>query len=147
MENELRFEARKLSSGEQENLRKKIVREMQKRDGRRGAPKEVAEVCECSVSHVQSTWKKYRDGGVAGIRATKMGRPENSGRLTKEQQAEIKKAIVDKCPNQLKLKGFLWDREQTRALIKQRFGVQLSLHQQLLCQMGLYGSETPHTKL
>jgi transposase len=97
MEKELVFDARKLSPGEQETLRKKIVREMLKQEaGKRGATKEVAAICECSLSHVQSTWKKYRDHGVKGIKATQMGRPENSGKLTKEQQAKIQSIIVDK---------------------------------------------------
>ena len=127
MENELSFDARKLTPKEQEGLRKKIVREMLKREGKRGTTKEVAAICECSLSHVQSTWKKYRNSGIGGIKATKMGRPRNSGKLTKEQQAKIRSIIVDKCPNQLKLKGFLWDREQTQALIKREYNVTLSL--------------------
>jgi len=127
MEKELLYDARKLSPKEQETLRKKIVREMLARDGKRGTAKEVAIICECSLSHVQSTWKKYRENGIKGIKATKMGRPQNSGNLTEEQQGKIQSIIVDKCPNQMKLKGFLWDREQTRALIKREFGVTLSL--------------------
>jgi transposase len=55
-----------------------------------------------------------------------MGRPRNSGKLNEEQQAEIKKLIVDKCPNQLKLKGFLWDRKQVRLLIKPKYGINIT---------------------
>ena len=42
MEQELKYDIRKLSPKEQEEVRKKIVREMNKR----GEAKEVAEVCE-----------------------------------------------------------------------------------------------------
>ena len=127
MEKELKFTARQLSPAEQETLRKKIVREMLKREGKRGAAKAVAVICECSLRHAQTTWRKYRDQGISGIKATKMGRPVNSGKLTKEQQAKIQSIIVDKCPNQVRLKGFLWDREQTRALMKREYKVTMSL--------------------
>ena len=87
MENELKFEAIKLSSDEKEALRKKIVRTMQKHND----TNKTAEICECSLRHVQSTWKKFKENGVSGIKAIKTGRPANSGKLNKEQQAEIRK--------------------------------------------------------
>jgi transposase len=134
MENELKFEASKLSPTQQEDLRKKIIREAKKRDCKseesrvkRGVYAEVAEVCECSYSHVKGTWCAYRKKGITGIKAVKMGRPVNTGKLTEEQQAEIRKIVIDKCPNQLKLKGFLWDREQAVALIKQKYGIVLTV--------------------
>jgi hypothetical protein len=49
MENELKYELQKLGPKEQEELRKKIVREMKKRSD----SKEVAEICECT--NVMST--------------------------------------------------------------------------------------------
>jgi transposase len=113
MEKELKFDVRKLSPKEQEELRKKIVRKMKKH----GDTKEVANICECSQRHVQSTWKKYLDGGVLAVKAAQMGRPQNSGKLTKEQQAEIRKNLIDKDPSQLKLPGYLWDRQRVRDLI------------------------------
>jgi len=123
MESELKFDPRKLTPSEQEGLRKKIVRNMKKQSDK----KRVAEICECSLRHVQATWKKYTDNGVAGIKATKMGRPINTGQLSEEQQAKIRKLIVDKCPNQIKLKGFLWDRQQVCALIKRELRITLTV--------------------
>jgi len=87
----------------------------------------VAEICECSPSHVSHTWKKYREDGVSAVKAVKMGRPENSGKLTPEQQNQIRKLIVDKNPDQLKLPGFLWDRENVRDLIKRLYKVEIAL--------------------
>jgi transposase len=95
MEEELKFNIQKLGSQVQEEVRKKIVREMK----RHGDTKEVAKICECSLSHVQSTWKKYKDGGAAAIAAVKMGRPKGKCcKLNPEQEAVIKKQITDKTP-------------------------------------------------
>jgi transposase len=124
MENELRFSVLKLSPREQEELRKKIVRQMKKH----GDTKEVAAICECSLRHVQSTWKKYTDNGVKAIKAVKMGRPKGSGcKLTPEQERKIILLITDKDPEQLKLKGFLWDRKLVAELISRKFGIKMPL--------------------
>jgi transposase len=56
-----------------------------------------------------------------------MWHPENSGRITEEEQKQIKKMIADKTPDQLKLPGFLWDRENVRDLIKRLYKVEFSL--------------------
>ncbi len=123
MEKELTFSPRKLSPSEKEALRKKIVRIMQRTNN----TKKTSEICECSVRHVQATWKRYKAQGIKGIKATKMGRPVNTGQLNEEQQAAIRKLIVDKCPNQIKLKGFLWNRQQVRELLKREYKITISL--------------------
>jgi len=123
MEKELEFNVRKLSPAEKETLRKKIVRLMKKH----GDTKVVKEMCECSLRHVQNTWKTYNEKGIVGIKAKKTGRPTDSGKLTVEQQQEVQKLIVDKCPNQLKLKGFLWDRQQVCDLIYRLFKVRITV--------------------
>ena len=129
MEKELEVNNLKLSPKEQESLRLRIIRAAKKNLLPNGNVKTklVAEICECSPSHVSHTWKKYREDGVSSVRAVQMGRPVNSGKLTIEQQNEICKLIVDKNPEQLKLPGFLWDRENVRDLIKRKFGVDLAL--------------------
>ena len=129
MEKELEVNNLKLSPKEQETLRLRIIRVAKKNLLPTGGikVKQVAEICECSPSHVSHTWKKYREGGVPAIKAAKMGRPQNSGKLTQEQQNEIRKHIVDKNPDQLKLQGCLWDRENVRSLIKRLFKVEIAL--------------------
>jgi transposase len=120
MEKELKYEPRKLSPKGQEELRKKIVRKMKKVADARV----VAEICECSLRHVHSTWKRYQDGGIDAVKAVQMGRPKGSGcKLTPEQQAKIKRLIVEKDPNQLKLVGFLWDRKLVCELVRRQFGI------------------------
>jgi transposase len=122
MEKELRYDVRKVSPIEQEELRKKIVREMHKR----GNTSEVAEFCECSLSHVQSTWKKYCDGGVASILAVSMGRPKGKCcKLTPEQEAAIREIITDKNPSEVGLVGYLWSRAEVCELVKREFGIEI----------------------
>jgi hypothetical protein len=57
-----------------------------------------------------------------------MGHPLRSGcKLTPEQEKQIIKAITDKDPDQMKLKGFLWDRKLVSELVKRLFGVVMPL--------------------
>jgi transposase len=129
MEKELEVNNLKISPKEQEALRLRIIRVAKKNLLPNGNVKAklVAEICECSPSHVSHTWKKYREDGVSSVKSVKMGRPENSGKMTIEQQNQIRKLIVDKNPEQLKLPGFLWDRENVRNLIKRMFGIGIAL--------------------
>jgi len=124
MEKELEFDVLKLTPQEQEELRKKIVRQMK----RYGDTKIVATICECSKRHVQSTWKKYQDYGVNGIKAVKMGRPKGVGyNLTPEQEGKIVKLLTHKEPSQLNLKGVLWDRRLVSELIKSKYCIEMPL--------------------
>jgi transposase len=129
MEKELVVNNLKLSPEEQENLRLRIIRTAKKNLKPNGKPNMtlVAEICECSKGHVSGTWKKYIAGGISAVKAVKMGRPQNSGRLTKEQQKQIQKQIVDKCPDQLRLKGFLWDRQCVCDFAYRLFKVKLTV--------------------
>ena len=122
MEKELKYDVLKLSPKEQEELRKKIVRQMKKY----GDTKEVAEICECSQRHVQSTWKKYQEGGIKAILAVKMGYSHGQRRkISPEQESEIKKTITEKYPCEVGLVGHLWGRAEVSELVKQRFGIEM----------------------
>jgi len=124
MEKEIKFNINKLSPQEKAELRKKIVRQMQKH----GDVKGVAEICECSVRHVYSTWKKYKEGGVNAITAVKMGRPKGMGcKLTAKQEAAIKQIIIDKNPTETGLTGYLWERKTVSELVKRQFGIEMPL--------------------
>jgi transposase len=122
MEKELNYNILKLSPKEQEELRKKIVRQMKKH----GDTKEVAEICECSIRHVQSTWKKYQDGGIKAILGVKMGCPKGKYcKLQPWQENEIIKALTEKTPKECDLVGYLWDRKAISELTKQKYGVEM----------------------
>jgi transposase len=124
MEKELNCNVLKLSPKEQEELRKKIVRQMKKH----GDTKEVAEICECSLRHVQSTWKKYQKGGIKAILAVKMGSPIGENRkLTSAQEEVIKNMITEKSPVEAGLIGHLWGRAEVSELVKRQFGIEMPL--------------------
>jgi len=124
MEEELKYEIKKLSPKEQEEVRKKIVREMEKR----GDAKEVAEICECTNRHVNKTWKKYSEGGVKVIMAVPMGRPKGKCcKLQSDQEAVIKQIITEKNPSECGLMGYLWGRAEVSELVKRQFGIEMPL--------------------
>jgi transposase len=124
MEKELKYEIRKISPKSQEEVRKKIIREKKKR----GDSKEVAEICECTVQHVNRVWKKYQDGGIEAILAVKMGRPIGEGKkLTVEQESEIKQLLTDNTPSDLGLNCYLWSRGAVCELVKQKYGIEIAV--------------------
>ena len=120
MENELTIKAEQLSPQEQFMLRKQIVALRKK--GKTIA--EVVEILDVTTRHAQSTWRKYSRGGLKAIGLKTMGRPKGvNKKLTAAQEKEIQRLIIDKCPNQLKLQGFLWDIKNICGLIKERYGI------------------------
>jgi transposase len=124
MEKELITNNYRLSPKGQEELRKKIVRQMKKH----GNSKEVAEICECTVRHVNKTWKKYQEGGIKAILAVKMGYAHGKRRkLTPEQESSIKTEISEKNPREAGLSGYLWERAEVCELVKRRFGIEMPL--------------------
>ena len=130
MRNELKVEPLKMSGEAKYELRKQIVR--LKKQGK--STSEIEELTGAKKRHIQSTWKKYSNNGIAGIKAHETGRPKGSNsKLTLEQEREIQKTIVDKEPEQLKLKGFLWDRKAIRDLIWQKYKIVI-----LLSTLGYY---------
>lgn len=122
MNNELKIEAEKLSPKEQFLLRKQIVALRKK--GKTTA--EVVDILDVTERHAQSTWKKYSEGGLKAIALKSMGRPKGvNKKLTPEQEKKIQQVIIDKYPNQLKLKGFLWDIKNICGLTKDLYGIEM----------------------
>ena len=69
----------------------------------------------------------YDSGGEAAIKAKKVGRKPGHTRLNKRQQNSIRKAVMDKHPDQLKLPFVMWNRAAVQRLIARRYHVTLSL--------------------
>jgi transposase len=67
----------------------------------------------------------YRKGGEAALQSKRKGRP-SGGKLNNTQEKSIRKYVVGKNPEQLRLPGLLWTRDLVSELIEQRFGVALS---------------------
>jgi len=124
MEKELKVNAVELSQEAQYEIRKNIIRLT--KNGKKN--KEIAEILDVSLRHVQNTKKQYSDGGIAAIKPKTRGRRKGDKRkLTPEQEWEIREIIVDRCPEQLKLPGCMWTRDNISDLINQKYKIEMPL--------------------
>lgn len=124
MDNELKTNAKKLSPEEQFQIRRNIVRLHEQ--GKK--PAEIAIILDVSRRHAESTIKKYKELGFAGIKPKKRGRKTGDKRsLTPEQEKDIRKTIVDKHPEQLRLKGCMWTRKNIAEYIERKYGIKMPL--------------------
>jgi transposase len=121
---ELRTNAKRLTQEEQYGLRKSIIRLL-----RKGlTPEEVSTMLDVSRSHVYATKKTYEEKGIEGLKPGKRGRRKGAKRImTPEQEREIQRMIVDNNPEQLRLPGCMWTRENIRDLIKRKYGIEMPL--------------------
>ncbi len=117
-------DSRTLSQEAQEEQRRQAIR------GLKSGKTQVLVSKELGVypSTVNEWWKRYQAGGWEALRKKRRGRSYGDKRkLTIEQERRIQKEIVDKTPDQLKLRFALWSREAVRDLIELRFGVRYEL--------------------
>ncbi len=122
MEEELKTNAVRLSPKEQYQIRKNIVRLLNKGKTNR----EIAELLDVSERHVRSVKKAYSEGGIEAIKPKKRGRKKGENHiLTPDQEREIQQIIIDKTPDQLKLKECMWTRKNIAALIKEKYGIEI----------------------
>lgn len=120
----MRTNASKASAGEQYQIRKSIIRLLKK--GKSG--REVAKLLDVSEGHVSNTKKAYEQGGIDAIKLKPRGRRVGEQRiLSPEQEREIRQTIIDKDPEQLKIPGCMWTRNNIRELIRQKYGFILPL--------------------
>ena len=119
MENKT-IDATKLSPTEQWFLRKTIVQLYTKGF----TALQISKMLDVKLRHIQSTIKKYKDGGWDAVSLKVMGRPKGSNQTLKpEQEEEIKETLVTKTPEAFGLKGFLWDMRNVLALIMLLFNL------------------------
>lgn len=71
----------------------------------------------------------YQTEGLKALRAAPVqGCPVGSGRsMSREQEDPIRKLLIDKMPEQLKLSYALWTREAVQQLIVQETGVRIAI--------------------
>ena len=115
-------DTRKLPRSAQEALRKKVVRAVVVHGK---TQREAARMFEVSENSVSAWVRAFKGSGAVALQTRHIGRPKGTA-LTNEQVKSIRKSIVGKCPDQLRLPGMLWTREAVSALVERRFGVCLS---------------------
>lgn len=89
---------------------------------------EVAEAVGVNRRFVGEWVNAFEASGVAALDGGRRGRrPGEQKALNRRQEAMVRRLIVDRCPDQLKLPFALWTREAVGQLIAQRTGIKLSL--------------------
>jgi len=124
MEEMERTDYRKCSPETLYEARKTVIRMWKKKK----PVEEIAEATGMSTNIVYITIRKYRDHGLAALKPKTRGRKQGQKRtLSKEQETDIRNTIVDKNPDQLKMKCCLWDRKAVQQLIKERYGIEMPI--------------------
>lgn len=124
MEEELKTNALNAGAKGQHEFRKTIIRML--KDGKQG--KEIARELGVSEGHVSNVKKLYESGGAKALKPKKRGRPAGSYKvLTKAQEKEIQRIIIDKTPEQMRFKECMWTRNNIRMLIKEKYGIDIKL--------------------
>jgi transposase len=119
-----RVDLRTLTVDELFIVRKQVVR--LKRMGKSGA--EIYKMTGVTGEAASRIWSAYRKGGIESIRPKKAGRKKGEQTiLTPEQAKEIQEIIIDKTPDQYKMRFMLWTRQAISGLVKQLYGKELSL--------------------
>lgn len=115
-------DARSLPPAAQEDLRRQAVQAV--RDGQRQG--EVARLFGVARPTVNRWWQEYVSGGAKALAARKRGRRPGK-RLPAVQAVRVRRKIIDRCPDQLRLPFALWTREAVQRLIPREFGVEVSV--------------------
>jgi transposase len=119
---ELRTNAKQLTQKEQYGIRKNIVRLL--KQGHK--PNEIVVILDVSLRHIYATKKAYKESGINGIKPGQRGRRQGDKRiLTPEQEQRVQTAIIDHNPEQLRLPGCMWTRENIRELIMRWYKIEM----------------------
>jgi len=118
------FDARSLSSRDQEDLRRKVVHAVVEEGMSKSEASRVHKVSRFAVIQ----WvQEYEAGGVNALKAGRRGRPKMPSVLKPHQCATLVRLITDRSPDQLQLDFMLWTREAVMELILHRYKVRVSL--------------------
>jgi transposase len=91
-----------------------------KKQGRTG--KEIEEITGIRQNRISEIWTAYQTKGSASLYPEKTGRKAGAWLLTPQEQKNIRKAIIDRAPDQLKIAGCLWTRQKISDYIRRDYG-------------------------
>ena len=115
---------RKMNTSAQAQLRQRVVSAVLGGIGQTQAH----EVFGVGLRSVNRWMAVARTGGLQAVAAKARGRRTGeAGKLTASQAARVKRLVIGKMPEQLKLPFYLWTREAVRRLILREHGVKLAL--------------------
>ncbi len=115
---------KKMTASAQAQLRQRVVSAVLEGMGQTQAH----EVFGVGLRSVNRWMAVVHTGGHEAVAAKPRGRRAGeAGKLTASQAARVKKRIIGKMPDQLKLPFYLWTREAVRRLILREHGVKLAL--------------------
>jgi transposase len=115
-------DARKQSLTELHERRRQVIRLHRKEYG----VMQIVELTGLSWPAVRTAIDLFEAGGMAALKPKVRGREQGDGRsLTPNQEDHIRKLIIDKRPEQLKMEFALWTRAAVGELIEREFGIKL----------------------
>ena len=119
-----KIDLRHVSTETRETIRKQVVSLLKKKMKHA----DIADVLNISVNAVHRISKSYKAKGSACIKEKTRGRKFGEKRqLNPEQEKEIRKILIDKDPQQMKLSCMLWTRAAVCQLVRDKYGITISL--------------------
>ena len=89
---------------------------------------EIGEVVGAHRNTVGRWIKVWREQGAESLKPSSPGRPQGSGRrLDPEQEKAVRRGLVDKMPDQLKMPFALWTREAVQQYIEIKWDLRLPI--------------------
>lgn len=119
-----KFDARKVSTDVQQEIRYQVIH-LKKKGHKRS---EISEITGVHPGTISKWCTLYNTGGKKALKILKRGRPDGSGRtLSAAQEKEVQKALIDKCPEQMKLPFALWTRIAVQQFIRELYKIKMPI--------------------